>query len=187
MHTCLEIGSKSGIDFILIQEPWIADDNTTTVSHSAYYTILLNTQGVRPRVAVFTRKKSKFQYCQRTDICSDSDIIVLDISSPTIETFQLINIYNEKSLKEEETEWTIERSLQHINIDRKAIVCGDFNTHYSWWNSGISTVIRAAKLVEWLERSQLELMNKLDKSTFSRKGMVNTSVIDLIFITPKLN
>jgi hypothetical protein len=30
-------------------------------------------------------------------------------------------------------------------------------------------------------------MNEPDKSTFSRKSMVNTSIIDLTFITPKLN
>ena len=44
---------------------------------------------------------------------SSSDIIILDIFGPNIETFHLINIYNEKSLdsKYKTIDYTMERYL----------------------------------------------------------------------------
>jgi len=44
---------------------------------------------------------------------SSSDIIILDISGPNIETFHLINIYNEKSLDPEceTTDYIMKRCL----------------------------------------------------------------------------
>ena len=132
MHSVLETAFKSLVDFVLIQEPWIADDNTTTVSHSAYYCILPNTQNIRPRVAIFARKQASLTFCQRTDQISDSDIIIIDVSSPQIETFQIINIYNEKSLdSESDNSYTVERSLQHLSLIKETIIAGDFNSHHS--------------------------------------------------------
>ena len=104
MVTCLEIGIESGIDFILFQEPWISQDNSFTISHPSYNVILPEQPDpitrVRPRVAIFHRKLSKFQFCQRTDLNSDSDLLILDILGSEINDLQLINIYNEKSLKD---------------------------------------------------------------------------------------
>ena len=57
MHTCLELAYRTRVDFVLIQEPWIADDNRGTVSHSAYISILPDSkEDIRPRVAIFARK-----------------------------------------------------------------------------------------------------------------------------------
>ena len=56
MHIYLEIGLERNIDFILIQEPWIAQDNIYTISYTAYHTILPEFYDVRPRVAVFVKK-----------------------------------------------------------------------------------------------------------------------------------
>ena len=44
----------------------------------------------------------------------------------------------EKSLSENNNEWTVKRSLQNIIPAKNTIVCGDFNSHYSWWNSAVS-------------------------------------------------
>src|SRR5919205_978226 len=132
MHSVLETALKSSIDFVLIQEPWIANDNITTVSHSAYYCILPSSQNIRPRVAIYARKQANLTYCQRNDLVNDSDIIIIDVSSSNIETFQIINIYNEKSLNSEsDNSYTIERSLQNIQILTKALVARDFNSYYS--------------------------------------------------------
>jgi len=101
MHSCLETAVKSSIDLVLIQEPSIIfqDNIAITVSHPAYYCILPNSSNnIRPRVAIYIRKLANLTYCQRTDLTSDSDIIILDISGSNIESFQIINIYNEKSL-----------------------------------------------------------------------------------------
>ena len=72
-------------------------------------------------------------YCQRTDLTSDSDIIILNISGLNIETFQIINIYNEKSLncQSDSTNYTVERSLQSVQLSTKILIVGDFNTYYS--------------------------------------------------------
>jgi len=92
MHSCLEIATKSFIDFVLIQESWIAADNIITVSHAAFYCILSNSQNLRLRVIIYVRKQANLTYCQRTDLTSDSDIIIIDVSSSNINTFQIINI-----------------------------------------------------------------------------------------------
>ncbi len=100
MYIYLEIGLKRNIDFILVQEPWIAQDNIYIISYTAYHTILSEFCDVRPRVAVFAKKDSIHQFCYRSDLCKDSNIIILDILNSEIPDFQIINIYNEKSLKE---------------------------------------------------------------------------------------
>src|SRR6266498_4065126 len=100
MYTYLEIDLERNIDFILVQEPWIAQDNIYIISHTAYHTILLEFCDVRPRVAVFAKKNSIHQFCYRSDLCKDNDIIILNILNSEIPDFQIMNIYNKKSLKE---------------------------------------------------------------------------------------
>ena len=90
---------------------------------------------------IFAKKSSRFQFCQRSDICSDTDILIIDINDSVnlnIEVIQLINVYNEKSLAENNNEWTIKRSLKNIIPYSNIIICGDFNSHHSWWNLAIS-------------------------------------------------
>src|SRR6266498_4166555 len=116
MYTCLEIGLERNIYFILIQEPWIAQDNTYTISHTAYHTILPEFCDVRLRVAVFAKKDLIYQFCYRSDLCKDSDIIILDILNSEIPDFQIMNIYNEKLLKENCNDWTLNRILPYIKL-----------------------------------------------------------------------
>ena len=117
MHTCLEIGLELKIDYILFQEPYINMTTKITISHSAYYYIMSESEEVRPRVMIFAKKSSRFQFCQRSDICSDTDILIIDINdslNAKAEVIQLINIYNEKSLAENSNEWTVKRSLKDV-------------------------------------------------------------------------
>lgn len=144
-------------------------------------------QEIRPRVTIFARRQSRYQFCLRSDICSDSDLLIIDIIDKTksfSETIQLINIYNEKSLIENRNDRTIERCLHTINPSKYTIICGDMNAHHSWWNSRISNSIRATELVDWLEKYDFELLNDPDILTCSRS---NSSVIDLTFATKELN
>src|SRR6266536_2500831 len=114
MYIYLEIGLERNIDFIFVQEPWIAQDNSYTISHTAYHTILSEFCDIRPRVAVFVKKDSIYQFCYRSDLCNDSDIIILDILNSEVPDLQIINIYNEKSLKENCNDWTLNRILPYI-------------------------------------------------------------------------
>ena len=75
----------------------------TTISHSAYYYIMSESEEVKPRVMIFVKKSSRFQFCQKSNICSNTDIIIIDINdsaNPNTEIIQLINVYNKKSLTE---------------------------------------------------------------------------------------
>jgi exonuclease III len=166
-----------------MQEPWIASDNIGTVSHPAYISILPpRKKRIRPRVAIFARKNTPYNYIARPDISNNSDILILQVSGLGISPFQLINIYNEKGLGENQ-EWTIKRSLQTLKPEKRSIICGDFNAHHSWWNSRISNPIRCLELIPWLERFNFELKNIEDLATFHRSNTENTSVIDLTFAT----
>ena len=186
MQSCLEIAIESCIDFILIQEPWIVFDNNVaiTISHPAYYCILPDSHNIRPRVAIYARKQSKYQFCHRSDLTDDTDIIIIDISGPDIDSFQIINVYNEKGLDTEtNTSYIIERSLQNLQLSKETLIVGDFNAHHSWWNSSIINSIRADSLVAWLDQFNCELINKADISTCTRS---TNSVIDLAFATQNL-
>ena len=113
-------------------------------------------------------------------------MLVLDILGSDILDLQLINVYNEQSLQEV-NEWTVDRALTSFTPFRNTIIGGDFNAHHSWWNSQISSPTRANALVAWLIQYGFELLNEPDKSTFYREGMVNQSIIDLVFISQGLN
>ena len=65
MHTCLEIDLELKIDYILFQEPYIDMIIKITISHSAYYCIIPESEGeeIRPRVIIFAKKSSRFQFC----------------------------------------------------------------------------------------------------------------------------
>ena len=83
---------------------------------------------------IFARKQSRFDFCLRSDICTDNDILIIDIIDKTssyFEVIQLINIYNEKLLKEDCTEYTVKKKLHEIVSSKNIILCGDLNAHYS--------------------------------------------------------
>ena len=60
MHTCLEIGLELKIDYILFQEPYINMIIKTTISHSAYYYIVLESEEIRSRIMIFVKKSLRF-------------------------------------------------------------------------------------------------------------------------------
>ena len=162
MHTCLQIDLELNIDFVLFQESFINTDSMTTISHSAYYCIMSESEKIRLRVMIFAKKSSRYQFCQRSDICSDTDILIIDINdslNSDAEVIQLINVYNEKSLSENSNEWTVKKNLQNITSAKNIIVCEDFNAHHSWWNSAVSESDsrKAATLVKWLKSFNFDL------------------------------
>ena len=68
---------------------------------------MLESEKTKSRVMIFARKSFRYQICQRSDICSDTDILIVDISdllNTRSKVIQLINVYNEKSLAEDSNE-----------------------------------------------------------------------------------
>src|SRR5216117_1075515 len=107
MHICLQINLKLNIKFVLFQEFFVNINIMTIISHSAYYYIMSESEEIRSRIMIFAKKSSRFQFCQKSDICSDTDMIIIDINdslNSETEVIQLINIYNEKSLTENNNE-----------------------------------------------------------------------------------
>src|SRR5215469_14444744 len=181
MVTCLEIGLELGSDFILFQEPYIGEGST--ISHPSYDTILPSSpSSIRPRVAIFHRKLSRFGFCQRDDL-SSPDLLVIDILGSQIPNLQLINIYNEKSLEPGIDTWTIERALVNLVPSKNSILGGDFNAYHPWWNLIILIPLRAKALTQWLQKHNFDLINQPGQSTFYREDMTSLSVIDLVFIS----
>src|SRR5437879_7921158 len=89
MVSCLEIGLELEIDFILFHEPYISMNSTTTISHPSYNLILPVSSLVRPRVAIYHRKLSRFQFCQRDDLSHSSpDLLVIDILGSQVSNLQ---------------------------------------------------------------------------------------------------
>ena len=131
IHTYLEIGLERNIDFIFIQELQIAQNNIYTISHTIYYIILPEFCDIRPRITIFVKKNLIYQFYYRSDLCKDSNIIILDILNSKIPDFQIMNIYNEKSLKKICNDWILNKILPHIKPQKHSIIYGDFNTHHS--------------------------------------------------------
>ncbi len=88
MYIYLEIGLERNIDFILVQKPWIAQDNIYIIFHITYHTILPEFCDIKPRVAVFAKKDLIHQFCYRSDLYKDSDVIILDILNSEIPIFK---------------------------------------------------------------------------------------------------
>ena len=83
----------------------------------------------------------------------------------------------------------MQRSFQHIKSADNTVVCGDFNAHYSWWNSAVTDADsrKARTLVKWLKKHQFDLQNEPDVGTFYKNNLSRSSVIDLVFSTQNLS
>jgi hypothetical protein len=185
VHTALEIGLRNEIDVILFQEIPKLQDGTPIIQHTAYHTIIPNCKN--PRTAICISKKAEFQFCYRTDLIIDPDIIVLDILHSAIPDMQIINIYNERTLVNGRNVYTIERCLDTLIPLENTLISGDFNAHHAWWNTAITRPIRTEILIPWLEKFEFELVNKPDISTFNKPNIEHNSVIDLAFTSKKLS
>ena len=109
MHSVLESAVRK-IDIILFQESWIESENIT-VSHSVFTSIIPVTE-LRSRVITFILKANCNLKCTpRSNILTDNDLQALSISMSNLKEFLLLNIYNEKSLQENLSKYTVERAL----------------------------------------------------------------------------
>ena len=111
----------------------MSNDNSFTVSHSSYYCFLPELKEIRSRVAIYARKKSRFQLNLRLDLLSDSDVLygeIIDIKNE-LNSIHLFNIYNEKFLIKNNNSWMISRAILNRIPEKHSIFTEDFNTHCS--------------------------------------------------------
>ena len=109
IHSVLE-SAVHKVNIVLFQKSWIESENIT-VSHSAFISIISVTK-LRLRVVTFISKaNSRLKCTLRSDISRDSDLQALLISMSNLKKFLLLNIYNEKSLMENSSEYTVKRVI----------------------------------------------------------------------------
>jgi hypothetical protein len=114
MISCLEYDLKKKIDIICMQESWI-ESNQITISHSTFNRILSEQKEThKQRIIIFVFKTFKFSITSRSNLCSNTNIQIFNISETNIENFTIINVYNEKCQKSSSNEYTIERKLKSI-------------------------------------------------------------------------
>src|SRR5437588_11626657 len=106
----------------------------------------------RPRTAAYISKSRLDILCSyRSDLLPhlDGDILPLQILAGK-EKFTLWNIYNERKKLTPDSRplYTMDRTLNQLQIPQHSILCGDFNAHYSLWNSAVHQQIRGDVLVE---------------------------------------
>ena len=183
---CLQSAVRTA-DIILIQEPRIASDPAFQGSHPAFDMFIPPTRsGVKPRVMAFVSKSNPYlKVGPRPDLCNDPDVQILEVSTPAIAPFFIINIYNERR---PQAGWTLERSLSQFNIPPRTILGGDFNAHHEHWNPGMPGTQRNnhQPVLDLIENNDLELLNHPGTETRTGRRNMNKSVIDLTFCTPAL-
>lgn len=185
-ESALEVGIELNIDIILVQEPWILKEGSTSrsIAHSSFTQILPKYKDNRPRTLAYISKYYRNTVTLATSSPEDPDLLVLDIGegSPKI---QILNIYNEADLAGEGV-YTIERCLFERQINSSSILLGDFNSHHPWWDPLAKKSTNADKLVDWFEEQELELINTPGIGTFYRPNLARESVLDLTLATPHL-
>ena len=184
-ETILEIGLERKVDIILIQEPRIYNSRNS-ISYLAY-NILIPYKN-NPRVLIYIKKNIPIRSFIRLDLVDDPDLLLIEVNIKGIQPFYIINIYNELNNSiNNNKERTIERALIPLKLDKPALIGGDFNAHHYLWNSSIIHPIRASNLVKWIKKENLDILNNLDISTFSRPNTRSKSIIDLTLATKYLS
>ena len=191
-QTLLEIAARRKADIIAIQEPKAWQNKTTnlfySISHNMYELILPTNLHIRPRVAIYLRKATNFQFKTRQDLAENSDFLAIEIYKPT-ERFLLFNLYNEKELSEDSGaqsrgKTTVKRSVLGLNPRLPFLLLGDFNSHHPWWNSEAGNPPKETQdLVAWLQHHNCELLGE-EEPTLFRSNLINQSIIDLAFHSP---
>jgi Endonuclease-reverse transcriptase len=185
MHSCLNTAEQTA-DIVIIQEPWIGTSQNSfySISHPSFTTLISPTPN-KPRTITFISNTNPFlRGSLQPNLCTDEDIQVLKISTPSIEPIYLFNIYNERPRQNQDQPYTIERVLTHITLPERTILAGDFNAHHPWWNSNTKREIRHQPLISILEKGNFDLINEEDTPTFHYNQ--GSSVLDLVFSSPSL-
>src|SRR4030081_9448 len=97
MHSCLK-SSENSADIVIIQEPWIGTNESPpshyTISHPSFILLLSQTHHC-PRTATYiTKTNLHINASLRTALCTDEDMQIISITTPSIDTLFLFNLYN---------------------------------------------------------------------------------------------
>jgi hypothetical protein len=182
MTALLNSACKSA-DIILIQEVNITDPRYEVTHPNFLFVKPPKGQRRSNRTAGYISRSNPFlQVTQCTDMCNNPDLQVLEVSTPLIPSFLLLNIYNEHH--PESRTYTIPRALTPLTLPPRCIITGDLNAHHVLWNSRVTTPRRAEALVLLIEEQGWHLLNIPDIPTYWYKNGQGTSVLDLTLASP---
>jgi hypothetical protein len=193
-ESALQTAIELKIDILLVQEPWITTSTTSTgtkdfttarsVNHQSFVQILPKHLDLRPRTLVYVlRSNTSILASLATTSPEDPDVLVVDILEGQNKV-QLVNIYNQDNYLQQKT---TDRWLYSYRLQPDSIIAGDFNTHHPWWDPLTTTTSSNAELlVDWIEESNLSLLNTPGQGTFYRPNLQRPSVLDLTLATASL-
>jgi hypothetical protein len=123
-------------DIILIQEVNIKDPRYK-VTHPNFLLVKPPKGQCRSNhtAAYISRSNPFLQVTQHTDVCNDPDLQVLEVSTPLIPSFLLLNIYN-KHHPQSRT-YTIPCALAPLTLPPRCIITGDLDAYHALWNSRV--------------------------------------------------
>jgi hypothetical protein len=173
-------------DIILIQEANITDPQFSITNPG--FTLIIPPRGDQTsnRIAVYiTRSNPYLHVTQRTDICDDPDLQVLEVGTDLIPSFFLLNIYNQHNPQRKF--YTIPRSLVPRPLPRRCVITGDLNAHHGLWNSLVQEPKRANELVTLIENRDWVLVSVPDEATYHFKNGIGSSVLDLTLASPAMS
>lgn len=194
LHSFFEVALKEKATLLFVQEPYLVQDQSShsfiPISHPSFIPILPEIQCfIRPRVLAYVQQGCPFQLTPRYDLATDPDFQILEVSHPQ-ESFLIIHIYNERSRDQHEHRNTVQRFLNlQLPASLPFLLLGDFNLHHPSWNPLVQAPsLQAEQFANYLE--QINAHQLMDPfvieelgGTFHRPNTVNTSVIDLAFVS----
>jgi hypothetical protein len=170
-------------DIILIQEANITDPQFAITNPG--FTLIIPPRGDQTSnqtAAYITRSNPYLCVTQRTDICDDPDLQVLEVGTDLIPSFFLLNIYNQRDPQTKI--YTIPHALAPLPLPRRCIITGDLNAHYGLWNSLVQEPKRADELVTLIDNRDWVLVSVPDEATYHFKNGMGSSVLDLTLASP---
>jgi hypothetical protein len=183
-ESALETAIELKADLLVIQEPWVTDDNTRSIAHQSFTQILPPDNNLRPRTLIYVSKAFRPLVSLAISSPKDPDLLAIDIIEGNAK-IQLLNVYNEADQARLGPK-TLERCLFQQLLSPYTVLLGDFNTHHPWWDPLAKKTQGADQLIEWLEQQDLHLINSPGSGTFFRPHLARESVLDLSFASSSL-
>ncbi len=188
-HTALNKLVKVA-DVILLNEPWfgqIGHNVRGPANHPAWVPILPTSHlpdDIIPRVMAYVQRRHDFTVTLRSDLASDADMQILEITQPPNPPTIVVNIYNQRS-NTQPRQWTFDRLTTNVSLptDVPVILSGDMNTHHPLWEGkGTNPTSRAKSMIDWLDNQHFQMLNDPGVPTYFAYSGRSSSVLDLTFL-----
>ena len=164
MHSLLDTASGKA-DLVLIQEPWISNQNTT-VTHNSFRTLIPHSHTGTPHTSALLCLKTQHLSTSRTPSGPPErpGRPTPRNLSPDTRPGAPLQIHTISGTTHEEPHGRqTSRILTNQDLTTRTILAGDFNAHHPWWNSiATENGTNAGLLVSVMERNEQIPFNQPD-------------------------